>query len=69
LQRSHRQRAAVALSKEAVRSFAAQQKPTVANPSYAAYTCVSVGVEVPDLGNASFEIGANFMKTVRYVRQ
>jgi hypothetical protein len=35
-----------ALSKAAIRSFAAKQKPIVANPSYAAYTWVSVGVEV-----------------------
>ncbi len=27
-------------------TFAAKQKPIVANPSYAAYTWVSVGVEV-----------------------
>jgi hypothetical protein len=46
LQRSHRQCAAETLSKAALRSFAAKQKPIVANPSYAAYTWVSVGVEV-----------------------
>jgi hypothetical protein len=28
-------------------SFAAEQKPTVANPSYAAYTWSGVGVEIP----------------------
>jgi hypothetical protein len=50
LQRSHRQRAPVALSKEAVRSFAAQQKPTVANPLYAAYTWSPIGVDVLILG-------------------
>jgi putative spermidine/putrescine transport system substrate-binding protein len=48
-------------------AFAAQQNPVVANPSNAAYTWVFVGVEVLIFGMLSFEIGAIFMKTVRFV--
>jgi putative spermidine/putrescine transport system substrate-binding protein len=47
-------------------SFAARQKPVVANRSYAAYTWSPVGVDVPALKRLPFEIGANFMKTVRF---
>jgi len=35
-----------ALSKAALRRLCCKAKPIVANPSYAAYTWVSVGVEV-----------------------
>jgi putative spermidine/putrescine transport system substrate-binding protein len=49
-----------------VHSFAAQPKPAVANRSYAAYTWSPVGVHVPALERLPFEIGANFMKTVRF---
>jgi hypothetical protein len=33
-------------AKQPSAGFAAKQKPIVANPSYAAYTWISVGVEV-----------------------
>jgi putative spermidine/putrescine transport system substrate-binding protein len=49
------------------------KSPVVANPSYAAYTWSGLDDEIPvlrlilDLGIPSFEVGARFMKIVRFV--
>jgi hypothetical protein len=55
-------------AKKASTALLHSKKPVVANPSYAAYTWSPIGADVPIPGiSLPAEIGATFMKTVRFV--